>query len=62
MVTPREKFTAKKQTPEEYFRSEIFNINPEIGRRIPKLDLAEKVLNCRDLLERWLPVQRDGGG
>jgi hypothetical protein len=22
------------------------------------LDLAEKVLNCRDLLERWLPAQR----
>src|SRR6185295_4969177 len=22
------------------------------------LDLAEKVLNCRDLLDRWLPLQR----
>lgn len=43
MVTPRAEFLAKKQTPEEYFRSEVFNINPEIGRRVPKLDLAEKV-------------------
>ena len=22
------------------------------------MDLAEKVLNCRDLAERWLPAQR----
>ena len=22
------------------------------------LDLVEKVLNCRDLLDRWLPAQR----
>jgi hypothetical protein len=43
MVTPRAEFVAKKQTPEEYFRSEVFNINPEIGRRVQKLDLAEKV-------------------
>jgi flavin-dependent dehydrogenase len=43
MVTPRDEFTKKKQTPDEYFRSELFSINPEIGRRIPKLDLAEKV-------------------
>ncbi len=43
MVTPRDEFTKKKQTPEEYFRSELFNINPEIGRRVPELDLAEKV-------------------
>ena len=43
MVTPRAKFLEKKQTPEEYFRSEVYNINPEIGRRVPKLDLAEKV-------------------
>jgi flavin-dependent dehydrogenase len=43
LVTPRAKFTEKRQTPEEYFRSELFNINPEIGRRIPQLDLAEKV-------------------
>jgi flavin-dependent dehydrogenase len=43
MVTPGEEFAGRKQTPEEYFRSEIFNINPEIRRRIPTLDLAEKV-------------------
>jgi flavin-dependent dehydrogenase len=43
MVTPRDEFTKKKQTPEKYFRSEIFSINPEIPRRVPKLDLAEKV-------------------
>ncbi len=43
MVTPRDTFTEKQHTPEEYFRSELFKINPEIGRRIPKLDLAEKV-------------------
>jgi flavin-dependent dehydrogenase len=43
MVTPRDEFTKKKQTPDEYFRSEFFNINPEIPRRVPKLDLAEKV-------------------
>jgi 1H-pyrrole-2-carbonyl-[peptidyl-carrier protein] brominase len=43
MVTPRARFLEKKQSPEEYFRSEVFNINPEIGRRVAKLDLAEKV-------------------
>jgi FADH2-dependent halogenase len=43
MVTPGEEFVRKKQTPEEYFRSELYNINPEIGRRIPQLDLVEKV-------------------
>src|SRR5262249_15024656 len=43
MVTPRANYLEKKQSPEEYFRSEVFNINPEIGRRVPKLDMAEKV-------------------
>ena len=43
MVTPRAKFIEKKQTPEEYYRSELFNINPEIGRRLPRLDMVEKV-------------------
>jgi flavin-dependent dehydrogenase len=43
MVTPGEEFVRKKQTPEEYFRSELFNISPEIGRRIPQLDLVGKV-------------------
>jgi hypothetical protein len=26
------------------------------------VDLAEKVLNCRDLLDRWLPAERDRRG
>src|SRR6266568_2168541 len=43
MVTPRSDFLAKKQTPEEFFRNELYNINPEIQRRIPKLNLVEKV-------------------
>lgn len=43
MVTPRAKFVEKKQTPEEYYRSELHNINPEIKRRLPNLDLVEKV-------------------
>ena len=43
MVTPRADFLKKKQTPEEFYRSELFSINPEIPRRVPKLDLAEKV-------------------
>lgn len=43
MVTPRAKFTEKKQTPEEYYRSELHSINPEIARRLPELDLTEKV-------------------
>ncbi len=43
MVTPRANFVEKKQTPEEYYRSELFKINPEIPRRLPKLDLVEKV-------------------
>jgi 1H-pyrrole-2-carbonyl-[peptidyl-carrier protein] brominase len=43
LVTPRADFLAKKQTPEEFFRSDLFKINPELPRRIPELDLAEKV-------------------
>jgi flavin-dependent dehydrogenase len=43
MVTPRAEFLEKKQTPEEYYRSELFSINPELPRRISRLDLAEKV-------------------
>jgi len=30
MVTPRADFLAKKQTPEEFFRNELYDINPEI--------------------------------
>lgn len=43
MVTPRASFVEKKQTPDEYYRSELLKINPEIPRRLPKLDLVEKV-------------------
>src|SRR6267142_74510 len=43
MVTPRADFLEKKQTPEEFFRNELYNINPEIRRRIPELKLVEKV-------------------
>src|SRR5438105_825094 len=43
MVTPRADFLEKKQTPEEFFRNELYNINPEIRRRIPEMKLVEKV-------------------
>jgi len=43
MVTPRADFLAKKQTPEEFFRNELYNINPEVRRRIPEMNLVEKV-------------------
>src|SRR6266581_1555698 len=43
MVTPNEDFLAKKQTPEEFFRNELYDINPEIRNRIPELNLVEKV-------------------
>src|SRR5881227_39601 len=43
MVTPNADFLAKKQTPEEFFRNELYDINPEIRNRIPELNLVEKV-------------------
>src|SRR4030095_4719335 len=43
MVTPRADFLEKKQTAEEFFRSELYNINPELRRRIPEMKLVEKV-------------------
>ena len=43
MVTPRADFLAKKQTPEEFFRNELYDINPELRNRIPDLNLVEKV-------------------
>ena len=43
MVTPRADFLAKRETPEEFFRHDLYNINPEIKRHIPKLNLVEKV-------------------
>jgi len=43
MVTPNADFLAKRQTPEEFFRNELYDINPEIRNRIPELKLVEKV-------------------
>src|SRR5216110_2421057 len=43
MVTPNADFLAKKQTPEEFFRNELYDINPEIRNRIPELNVVEKV-------------------
>ncbi|HEX4665139.1 MAG TPA: FAD-dependent monooxygenase [Chthoniobacterales bacterium] len=43
LVTPRAEFVARKQTPEEYFRDEIYRINPELVHRLPTLDMVEKV-------------------
>src|SRR5256886_3282181 len=43
MVTPNADFLAKKQTPEEFFRNELYDINPELRNRIPNLNLVEKV-------------------
>ena len=50
MVTPRADFLAKKQTPEEFFREDLYTINPEVERRIPKLNLVEKVHVIPELL------------
>jgi FADH2-dependent halogenase len=43
LVLPRADFLEKKQTPEEFFCDELYNINPEIRRRIPEMKLVEKV-------------------
>ncbi len=43
MVTPNADFLAKKQTPEQFFRNELYDINPELRNRIPELNLVEKV-------------------
>jgi FADH2-dependent halogenase len=43
MVTPNADFLAKKQTPEEFFRNELYDINPELRNRIPEMNLVEKV-------------------
>ena len=43
MVTPHADFLAKKQTPEEFFRNELYDINAEIRNRIPELNLVEQV-------------------
>lgn len=43
LVTPRADYLQKKQSPEEFFQNDLFTINPELSRRIPKLNLVEKV-------------------
>jgi 1H-pyrrole-2-carbonyl-[peptidyl-carrier protein] brominase len=43
MVTPRADFLKKKQTAEEFFRNELYNINPGFRRHIPEMKLVEKV-------------------
>jgi Dehydrogenases (flavoproteins) len=43
LVVPRADFLEKKQTAEEFFRSDLDKINPEIPRRIPEMKLVEKV-------------------
>ncbi|MGH7981639.1 MAG: NAD(P)/FAD-dependent oxidoreductase [Candidatus Udaeobacter sp.] len=43
MVTPNADFLAKRQTPEQFFRNELYDINPELRNRIPEMNLVEKV-------------------
>jgi flavin-dependent dehydrogenase len=43
LVLPTADFLEKKQTPEQFFREELYNVNPEIRRRIPEMKLVEKV-------------------
>jgi 1H-pyrrole-2-carbonyl-[peptidyl-carrier protein] brominase len=43
LVLPTADFLKKKQKPEQFFREEIYKINPEIRRRIPEMKLVEKV-------------------
>ncbi len=37
LVVPTATFLEKKQTPKEFFCDELYNINPEIRRRIPEM-------------------------
>src|SRR5438477_4310376 len=43
MVTPNADFLAKKQTPKEFFRNELYDVNPELRNRIPEMNLIENV-------------------
>jgi 1H-pyrrole-2-carbonyl-[peptidyl-carrier protein] brominase len=43
LVLPTADFLEKKQTPEQFFREQLCNVNPELRRRIPELTLVEKV-------------------
>jgi flavin-dependent dehydrogenase len=43
LVLPRATFLETKQTPEEFFRATIPEINPDLGRRLADMKLVEKV-------------------
>jgi len=43
LVLPRATFLETKQTPEEFFRATIPEINPDLGRRLANMKLVEKV-------------------
>jgi flavin-dependent dehydrogenase len=43
LVVPTAEFIAQKQTPDEFFRSYLHTINPEVARRIPDIKFVEKV-------------------
>jgi flavin-dependent dehydrogenase len=43
LVLPTADFLEKKQTPEQFFREQLCNVNPELRRRIPDMKLVEKV-------------------
>jgi flavin-dependent dehydrogenase len=43
LVLPTADFLEKKQTPEQFFREELYKVNPELRRRIPEMKLVEDV-------------------
>ncbi len=43
LVVPTAEFLAHKQSPEEFFRSYLPTINPEVARRIANIEFVEKV-------------------
>lgn len=43
LVVPTAEFTARKQTPDEFFRAYVPTINPDLARRIQDIEFVEKV-------------------
>jgi flavin-dependent dehydrogenase len=43
LVVPTAEFTGHKQTPDEFFRSYMPTINPELARRVQDIEYVEKV-------------------
>jgi flavin-dependent dehydrogenase len=43
VVVPTAEFIAHKQTPDEFFRSYLPTIHPELARRVPDMEFVEKV-------------------